>query len=64
MFEEKIAALEHEMATCATDYQKLQTLSEEKETAEAALEAKMERWMELSELAETIAQNKQSLPNP
>lgn len=62
--EEKIAALEHEMATCATDYQKLQTLSEEKETAEAALEAKMERWMELSELAETIAQNKQSLPNP
>ena len=38
------------------------TLSEEKETAEAALEAKMERWMELSELAETIAQNKQSLP--
>lgn len=62
--EEKIAALEHEMAACATDYQKLQTLSEEKETAEAALEAKMERWMELSELAETIAQNKQSLPNP
>ena len=46
------------MAACATDFTRLQELSEEKEKLEAKLEERMERWMELSELAEEIERNK------
>lgn len=59
--EETVVALEKEMETCTTDYEKLQVLSEQKEQAEMQLEQKMERWMELSELAEEIARNKAAL---
>jgi len=52
--EEKIAALEAEMAEMATNYGKLQELAKEKEEAEAALEEKMDRWVYLNELAEQI----------
>ena len=50
--EDKIAALESEMAACTTDYMRLQELSDEKTATEEKLEERMERWMELSELAE------------
>ena len=41
------------------DFVKLGELTKEKETAEALLEEKMERWMYLQDLAEKIAnQNK------
>lgn len=56
--EEKIAKADAEMAACATDFTRLQQLSEEKEELEAKLEERMERWMELSELAEEIERNK------
>ena len=56
--EEKIAKADADMAACATDFTRLQELSAEKEKLEAKLEERMERWMELSELAEEIARNK------
>ena len=46
------------MVECMTDYVRLQEISAEKEKLEAALEERMERWMELSELAEEIERNK------
>lgn len=52
--EEKVAALETEMAEAAADYGKLQELSAEKEKVEAELEEKMERWVYLNELAEEM----------
>ena len=52
------AKAEADMAACVTDYTRLQELSEEKEKLEAKLEERMERWMELSELAEEIERNK------
>lgn len=56
--EEKSAVLEQEMAACTSDYVRLQQISEEKEQIDQQLEEKMERWMELSELAEEIERNK------
>jgi ATP-binding cassette subfamily F protein uup len=56
--EEKIEKVDADMAACATDFTRLQELSEEKEKLEAKLEERMERWMELSELAEEIERNK------
>ena len=56
--EEKISAAEGDMVECMTDYVRLQEISAEKEKLEAALEERMERWMELSELAEEIERNK------
>lgn len=50
--EDKIATLETEIAGAATQYTKLQALVEEKESAEAELEEKMERWIYLNEIAE------------
>lgn len=52
--EERIEALETEMSVVASDYTKLQALSEEKETLSAQLEEKMERWVYLNDLAEQI----------
>ena len=53
--EEKIAAVESEMAQKATDYTALERLTAEQETLEQQLDEKMERWVYLSELAEKIA---------
>ena len=42
------------MQECASDYVKLQELTEEKETLEKELSQKEERWIYLNELAERI----------
>ena len=52
--EEKIASLEQDIAGAATQYSRLTELMAEKEQAEAALEAKMDRWVYLNDLAEQI----------
>lgn len=52
--EESIAKAEVEMANCQSDYVRLQELSAEKEGLEKKLEERMERWLELSELAAEI----------
>ena len=57
-YKEKIEKIDADMAACATDFTRLQELSEEKEKLEEKLEERMERWMELSELAEEIERNK------
>ncbi len=57
--EQKINVLETQMAECMTDYIKLQALTEEKEEITEQLEQKMQRWLELSELAEEIEKNRQ-----
>lgn len=53
--EQKIAALDTQMAACGSDYVKLQDLTSEQDAAKAALDEKMERWMYLTDLAEKIA---------
>ncbi len=53
--EDKIAALETEIAGAATEYGRLQKLVQEKEAAESQLEEKMERWIYLNELAEQMS---------
>lgn len=53
--EAKIAKLEGDILKNASDFVKLNTLTKEKEEAEAALELKMDRWMYLEELAARIA---------
>ena len=55
MLERKIAEIEREMEMAASQYSKLQELTEEKETLEQELELKMERWIYLNDLAEKIA---------
>jgi len=47
--ESRVAAIEAAMAENASDYQKLLELGEEKEAADAALEALYEQWEELAE---------------
>ena len=61
MIDEEIAQLElqidhccQQMQECASDYVKLQELTEEKETLEKELSQKEERWIYLNELAERI----------
>ena len=53
--EDDISKLEQEMATYATQFDKLQALSKEKEAKEEELMMQMERWEYLNELAEKIA---------
>ncbi len=55
--ENQLDSLENEMEACITDYTKLQELSKEKEDLQLHLEARMERWLELMELAEEIEKN-------
>ena len=56
--EEKLEALDDEMAANATNSKRLSELAAEREQTEADLEHKMERWEYLEELAEKInAQN-------
>ena len=52
--ESEIARCEQEIAANASDYVRLQALTGEKAQLEAALEAKMDRWVYLNELAEKI----------
>jgi ATP-binding cassette subfamily F protein uup len=52
--EEKIEALDRQMAEAARDYSRLNALMEEKTEQERLLEEKMERWMYLNDLAEQI----------
>lgn len=58
--EEKLTALEADIARAATDYSRLTALMEQKEQTEAALEEKMERWVYLNDLAEQIAAEKKA----
>ena len=52
--ERKIAETEMEMSEVASEYYKLQELAEKKEELEEALNAKMDRWVYLNDLAEKI----------
>lgn len=52
--ESQIAELDSQIEAAASDFIKLKDLMEEKEQKEADLDAKMERWMYLNELAEKI----------
>ena len=54
--EEKLATLEKDILAASRDYTKLNQLMAEKETTEALLEEKMERWMYLEDLAAKIAE--------
>lgn len=56
--EEKIADIETEMASVASQYSRLQELAEKKEELEKQLEMKMERWVYLNDLAEQIAEQR------
>lgn len=53
--EEKIAQTENEITMNASDYVKLQELSELKEKLESQLSEKMDRWVYLNDLADRIA---------
>ena len=57
--EKKIADLESEIASSGSDYQKLEELYQEKEKADTLLEEKMERYIELQDLVESL-EKKQS----
>ena len=52
--EEEIADLEVQMEKAASDFVKLKELMDRKAQAESELDAKMERWMYLNDLAEKI----------
>lgn len=52
--EEKVENMDNELAEAATNYDKVQELSRDKEQVEAELEAKMERWEELSTIVEEL----------
>ena len=52
--EQAIADTEKEMEKSASQYSKLQELSQQKESLEVQLSEKMDRWMYLNELAEKI----------
>ena len=51
---EEIAGLEVQMEKAASDFVKLKELMDRKAQAESELDAKMERWMYLNDLAEKI----------
>ena len=50
--ETKKEKLQHDINHSGTDYTKIQTLAAELQQIEAELETVMERWLELSEIAE------------
>lgn len=56
--EEQISEIEEKMGTVASQYTKLQELTEQKEDLEHQLEEKMERWVYLNDLAEQIESRK------
>ena len=53
--EEKMEAIDQQMAQCVSDFVKLNALTKEKIEAENLLEEKMDRWAYLEELAAKIA---------
>ena len=55
--EQRVQDLEEQMAAAATQYAKLAELTEEKEKADAELESKLERYLELQELVDSFAEN-------
>ncbi|RDW17237.1 ATP-binding cassette domain-containing protein [Oceanobacillus chungangensis] len=55
--EEKIEALQAGIVDAGSDAEKVQTLFAEQQAVEAALEAKMERWEELSLMIEELEKN-------
>lgn len=52
--EKKAAALDDEIAQAATDFVRLQELTEQKQKIEDELEVKTERWLELQEMVESF----------
>ncbi|SDP33652.1 ABC-F family ATP-binding cassette domain-containing protein [Halobacillus aidingensis] len=52
--EERVELLDEQLAAEATNYDRVQELSKEKDEAESELEAKMERWEELSLIIEGV----------
>lgn len=58
LLEEKLARTEAAMTAEACNYQKLEELVAEKNSLEKQLDEKMERWLQLAELAEQIEENK------
>ena len=56
--EQRIADNEKDMLTFAKDFVKLQELAEEKEKLQEQLDAKMDRWVYLTDLAEQIEAEK------
>ena len=52
--EEKAEQLEKDIVAVATDFVRLNSLTQEKEELESLLEQKMERWMYLEDLAARI----------
>ncbi|MFC7063319.1 ABC-F family ATP-binding cassette domain-containing protein [Halobacillus seohaensis] len=52
--EEQIEGIDSEMVASATNYSKVEQLSNDKESLETQLEQKMERWEELSTIVEEI----------
>jgi len=56
--EQRSEALEQEIAQTGSDYNRLRELTDEKEKVDAELEAKVERWAELSLLVEEIEAQK------
>ena len=56
--EKEVASLEQEIADAASDYEKLRTLCAEKDKKDAELEEKMERYLELQDLADRLEEEK------
>ncbi|MGN1014643.1 MAG: ABC-F family ATP-binding cassette domain-containing protein [Butyricicoccus sp.] len=54
--EQSIAQVEAELPDAATDFVRLQELTEKKQALEEQLDSKTERWLELQELLESIGQ--------
>lgn len=59
--EEQLETLEGSIETASADYTKLNSLMAEKEQIEKSLEDKMERWMYLSELSQSMQEQKDGL---
>ena len=56
--EEKLEKLDQDMAANATNSMKLREIMEEKDTTQAQLDEKMDRWVYLNDLAEKIEAQK------
>lgn len=61
--EQKLELMERDMERNSSDYGRLNELMEEKRSTEEMLEMKMERWMYLNELSESIQKEKNSNKN-
>ncbi|MFR4008615.1 MAG: ABC transporter C-terminal domain-containing protein [Christensenellales bacterium] len=52
--EQELNLIQTEMEQCGSDYVKLQTLTDRQQETSARLEERMERWAELTEMAEAM----------